>query len=266
MRYFRLISIFVLFFGGAFLFVEAGESSRKDYLELFKQHPNLIPYQGNASQGEIEVILDESKMAEIEKATGRDVGIMKQDKYWLWVNDACLFPNGREGVYGRILWVKALESCPDVAVMPVTKENKFVLNCNFRHATRSWEVELPRGLVNIGEDAEAAAKREAIEETGMVIDKLLLLGEMAPDSGVISSVVPIYLAKVVEQQSAHHEDSEAIEETLFLSISEIKEGFKKGYYDWVIRGESKRVYFRDPFLSYAILMYELKILASETKQ
>lgn len=236
----------------------ASEISRQNYLELIKCYPHLIQPTGDFSKGEIQVVLDPDKMAEIEKSTARDVGVVMKDKYWLWINDACIFPNGNTGVYGRILWVKALESSPGVAVMPVLPDGKIVLNCNFRHSTRSWEIELPRGIVNSGEELEAAARRETMEETGMVVDELYLLGEIPPDTGITSTVVPIFAAKVKNRQDSQQEDTEAIEEILALSINEIKKAFLQGYYECTIRGISKRVPFRDPFLAYAILIYENK--------
>ena len=171
MKFFLKQTLFpsFLFFWGV---LQADEVSRHRYLELVKQYPHLVLPRGDATQGEIEILLNEEKMALIEKKLGRDVGVVKEDRYWIWINDACRFPSGNEGVYGRILWVRGLESpAQGVAVMPITSEGKIVLNCNFRHSTRSWEIELPRGLVNPGETAEDAAKREASEETGRSIVK-----------------------------------------------------------------------------------------------
>lgn len=242
---------------------QASEISRKEYLDLSKRYSNFIQPSGDASKGEIEIILDNDRMEAIEKATGREVGIIAQDNYWLWVNDACRFPNGNEGVYGRILWVNSLESSAGVVVMPILPDGKIVLNCNFRHATRSWEIELPRGRLESGESQEDAARRETMEETGMIIDCLTLLGEITPDSGVINTVNPIYMATVIEQHNAQHEDSEAIEEILSLTLNEIKLAFLNGYYICNIRGVEKKVAFRDPFLAYAILLYELRKAAVE---
>lgn len=251
-------SSFIFFLTSVSTLASAGETSRKHYLELLENSSQLIPLQGDHTKGEIEIVTDPQAMAAIEKETSREVGVVMRDKYWLWINDACIFPSGKKGVYGRILWVKSLEACPGVAVMPMTSEGKVILNCNFRHATRSWEIELPRGGVNAGEAPEAAAKRETIEETGMAIDNLILLGEIPPDSGLTNSIVPIYLAKVTSKQEAQPEDSEAIEEVLHLSVPEIKQAFLRGYYEHKIRGESKRIPFRDPFLAYAILLHDIR--------
>lgn len=259
MRVFYSFLFFLIFFCIKLLpFIEAGEASREEYLKLIKQYPTLIHSIGDYSKGEIQIIVDPKEMAAVEKSQAREVGVIKQDKYWLWINDACLFPNGSKGVYGRILWVKSLNSCPAVVVMPVTPTGKIIVICNFRHATRSWEIELPRGAINVGEAIEAAAKRETMEETGMLVDHLLLLGEMPPDTGLTNTIVPVFLAQVVDKQDSQQEESEAIEEILSLTVQEIKQAFLLGYYECSIRGIKKKIPFRDPFLAYALLLYELK--------
>jgi len=238
--------------------LHGSEKSREDYSALIKQYPQIIQPRGDSTKGEIEILTDPEKMAAIEKSQARDVGVVWRDKYWLWINDACRFPSGHEGIYARILWVKSLTGVPGVAVMPVLPNGKIVLNCNYRHATRSWEIELPRGIINVGETPETAAQREALEETGMVVDSLVRLGEIPPDSGVITSIIPIFMAKVVKQQSSNQEETEAIEEILALTKDEIKQAFARGYHLCKIRGEEKKVLFRDPFLSYAMLLSEIK--------
>lgn len=198
------------------------------------------------------------KIRDIESKVGHDVGLIHQDKYWIWLNDACKFPSGNEGVYGRILWTHALEiPFPGVAVMPMLPDGKIALNCNFRHATRSWEIELPRGLVEKGESIEEAAQREAAEETGMTVDQLNLLGKIPPDSGLTGTVVPVFMARVIDRQQAHPEENEAIEAIISLTIAEIKQAFVNGFYECLIKGKLQRVNFRDPFLAYALLLYEI---------
>lgn len=234
--------------------IGASEKSREDYLNLIKDHPHLIEPCGNASMGEIEILTDPDKMAAIEKRSARDVGVIWRDAYWIWINDACRFPNGHEGIYARMLWAKKLTMVPGVAVMPVLPDGKIVLNCNFRHATRSWEIELPRGGINIGETPEEAAQRESLEETGMVVESLVRLGEIPPDSGMASTLVPVFIALVTGKQNSRQEETEAIEGTLALTREEIKQAFINGYYMHPIRGVEKKVAFRDPFLAYAMLL------------
>lgn len=54
--------------------------------------------------------------------------------------------------------------------------------------------ELPSGHVDDGEMAEAAARRELLEETGMVCDRLELLGVLIPDVGRLLNRMWCYFA------------------------------------------------------------------------
>ncbi len=237
----------------------ASEASRQKYLMLIENHPEVVIPIGNATKGEIQILLEPNKIAAIEKATGRDVGVLKSDAHWIWINDACKFPDGNEGVIGRIL-AKNLHRYPGAAVLPVLANGKIVLNCEFRHSTRDWELEMPRGGVKQGESLEAAARREVFEETGMVIEQLTRLGEVTGDSGVTGMILPIFLGKITSAQKPERESSEAINQTVELSISEVEEAFVRGYIECIIEGEVRRVKARDPFLAYA-----LTILAKSKK-
>lgn len=231
----------------------ASETSRQEYLTLIQNHPEVVMPIGNSAKGEIQILLDPDRMAAIEKATGRDVGVLKSDAYWIWLNDACRFPDGREGVIGRIL-AKNLKRYPGAAVLPVLPDGKIVLNCEFRHSTRSWELEMPRGGVKPGESLEAAAFREVLEETGMIVEELVRLGEVTGDSGVTGMIIPIFMGKIINVQKPDRESSEAINQNLSLSITEIEEAFCKGYLECMIEGEIRRVNARDPFLAYALIL------------
>lgn len=242
---------FLLFFLCGYSGLIANEASRQEYLTLIQSHPEVVMPIGSAAKGEIEILLDPNKMTAIEEATGRDVGVLKSDSHWIWLNDACKFPDGREGVVGRIL-AKNLQRYPGAAVVPVLEDGKIVLNCEFRHSTRNWELEMPRGGVKPGESLEAAARREVLEETGMVVDQLIRLGEVTGDSGVTGMIIPIFMGIVADVQKPERESSEAINQTLTLSITEIEEAFSRGYIECRIEGETRRVNARDPFLAYAL--------------
>ena len=253
-----LLLSFVLFCSAAFA-VDDFDS----YFKYLDQYPNKLFPKGNAQEGEIEIILDKSKMEELQKKMNRKVGVVADDKYWLWINDAVKFPNGTFGIYGRILWKQSLEGTPGVAVMPILPNGKIVLIRNFRHATRSWEYELPRGGINKQETVEAAAAREVKEETGMGIDRLHSLGNVVTDSGITSTVIPVFLAHVISEGQTQHDDSEAIAGTEAFTVDEIKKGFIDGYLSVKIDGKTQNIPLRDAFLTFALFQADIRHLLNK---
>lgn len=231
---------------------------KESYFNYLKRYPKALGPSGNFLLGEIEIIEDVQKIKDIEQNTGRKVGVMAEDKYWIWLNDAVKFPNGKSGVYGRLIWKSSLNGVGGVVVLPVLPNGKVCLNRNFRHATRSWEYELPRGGIEENETIQEAAFREVREETGLIVDQLQFLGQINPDSGTTNTVVSVFLAKVLRQEEAQPEDSEAIAAIEAFSIEEIKNGFIAGYLSREVDGNQVHINLRDPFLAFALLQTELR--------
>jgi ADP-ribose pyrophosphatase len=257
----KVLLHFILFFLISIpSYAENQSHSLEKYLHYLDKYPDTLGPWGDSEKGEIEIIKDPKKIQEIECRTGRKIGVIAEDNYWIWINDAVRFPNGHESAYGRMLWRQSLFGTTGVAVMPILPNGKIVLNRNFRHATRSWEYELPRGGVNVGESVEAAARREVKEETGMVIEDLIFLGNIMPNSGSFNTVDPVFMAKVVRQEHPEQEDSEAIAAVEAFTVEEIKKGFKDGYLSVTIDGKVSHINLRDPFLAFAILQADLRDL------
>jgi ADP-ribose pyrophosphatase len=234
------------------------------YLELLGQYPEVLGPFGSASENEIEIVRDPKKIAEIQIQTGRPIGVVGWDKYWFWINDPVKFPSGAYGIYGRISLRRFLKKLPGgVCVMAMTSDGKIILNRNYRHATRSWEFELPRGGVEAGETQQEAAKRELQEETGMIVTDMFILGKMAPDAGVLANIVTVYFAKVTSHKTATPEEGEAIAAIHAFSIDEIKKGYLNGYIEVEEKGHTLKIPLRDPFLTFALFMYDLKCPHSE---
>lgn len=251
-----------------FCFTCVFASERGEYFHLLKDSKLGTPASSNA--GEIELVLDPNKIQEIEKlqkerllkkglslenaASFSHVGIVAEDTYWLFIRDAVIFPNGSYGTYNRLVWKNSLDGPTGCAVLPRDKEGKFYLVYNFRHATRSWEWELPRGARIKGETSEETAARELKEETGFLADSTVFLGNMTPDTGTLASVIPIFLVNCSKQGSASIEDGEAIEGVYGFSKEELYEGLKNGE----IVKEGKKGYLRDAFLTFALLQLEVR--------
>ena len=88
-----------------------------------------------------------------------------------------------------------IESSDWVNVIPVTPEGELVFIKQYRHGTAEITLEVPGGLVDPGETAAQAARREMREETGYDADELVYLGEVAPNPAIQNNVCCTYLAR-----------------------------------------------------------------------
>lgn len=237
------------------------------FATLFSDYLEKAP-RGDHRKGEIEIVTqpvesDAIQKTQIERLVRKGmsveeamessrIGIVAEDGYWIWQRDAVLFPSGAGGTYNRLIWKSGITGPVGVAVLPILQDGRFVLNVNFRHATRSWELEVPRGMRMEEESAEEAARRELKEETGLEVGEVIALGEMAPDSGVLSTVAPLFAGTVIGEGQSEVEFSEAIAGTKAFTMEELKEALKRGYIEIEPQG---KVFVRDSFLTFALFQY-----------
>lgn len=251
-----------------------GNQPLEEYFAYVKQ---LGQSTGKYREGEIEIVTDPAEISEIQKiqekrllkkgysqekaAEFSRIGIVNEDQYWIWLRDAVYFPKGVPGTYDRLLWRSELKGkFPGVAVLPVLPSGQIVLVLNYRHATRSWELELPRGGMEQRETLEEAAFRELKEETGLIASSVAFLGEIATDTGVHSSVIPVFIGKISAQAESTPEYSEAIAGVISFTKEELKKGLVQGYLEVSIQGTKRQVPLRDAFLTFALLQAECRQL------
>lgn len=70
---------------------------------------------------------------------------------------------------------EVVEHRPAVAIVPVDSENNVLLVRQYRHPAKSDLLEVPAGIIEIGEEPEIAAIRELQEEVGYTSRNLRLL-------------------------------------------------------------------------------------------
>ena len=258
-----------------FTFSLHAEDHVETYLKFLTEHQAVLGKKGNFKEGEIEVVTDTLRIRDVEKLQkarclkkgmseedailASKIGLISEDLYWIFIRDAVIFPTGAEGSYNRMIKKCSLDNGPaGVAILPLLPEGRIAAIVAFRHATRVWELEIPRGDRQPLEPIEVALKRELEEETGFYTSESIYLGDMAPDPGMASSIVPIYLAKVDKQGLSNQDYSEAILGVRTFTIAEIKEALVKGYLDLDVKGKQEKVYVRDSFLTYALFLAECR--------
>jgi ADP-ribose pyrophosphatase len=178
-----------------------------------------------------EILLEDHLIdrAQREALTSRDaeglstsdtrVGVLADDPYLLVLRDAVRFADGRYGLYNRLI-VPA-----GAAILPVIGDSIALLH-RFRHGTRQWHIEAPRGSFSgIGTRIEEA-ERELLEEIGAKPVELIDLGELHSTTGVFDELHQLYLAKIVSVGSPDRH--EAIESIRVLPIPTVEELIASG--------------------------------------
>ncbi|PSJ29642.1 NUDIX hydrolase [Streptosporangium nondiastaticum] len=121
------------------------------------------------------------------------VGVVYADRFVTLVRDAVRFPGGALGLYIRMLSTAA---SPGAVVLPLTTTGDIVLVEHYRHATRSWHWEVPRGMGAPGATGAESAARELAEEIGAEATEWISLGRLHPDSGLLGDHVELFAARI----------------------------------------------------------------------
>ena len=193
-------------------------SDYAEYLALVDAFPDLFK---NPPDAGFKILLND---AEIKKAArdaatrlrteGKpdewaEVGVAFKDQYTLILRDAVRYPDGSLGTY-----IRSISPVPGVVILPVWQQQILVIK-HFRHATRTWHLEIPRGYGS-SMDTLASARRELAEEIDASGVTWTELGQTYPDTGATNSIVALFYAEV--QSYGQPDRKEAISEILPTSI------------------------------------------------
>jgi len=173
-----------------------------EYLTFAKNHPKLFI---NPSQGGFTILLTEDEIRQVEQSLEEklnakglptewaQVGIVYQDQYGMILRDAVRFPGGALGTYIR--FIGNVDSGPSAIVLPLY-QGQVLLVRRFRHATRTWHLEIPIGLGVKGLSGEENARRELAKEIGATISHLILIGKLEEGPGSTANPAELFFVNV----------------------------------------------------------------------
>jgi ADP-ribose pyrophosphatase len=176
----------------------------------------------------IELLLDPSDVAAAERAAAETLaaeglptdwagtGVVYHDQYVLLLRDAVRMPSGRLGTY-----LRSIDTGFGYGVVVLPRYgDEVVLVRHFRHSTRRWHLEIPRGFGTASATPEEDVRRELAEEIGVGPRRLESLGVMHPDTGVQGAAVHLFYAEIAEAPRAADAE-EGIEEVRLVSPGEL---------------------------------------------
>lgn len=150
-----------------------------------------------------------------------EIGVVFDDPSIIILRDLVEFPGGHRNGYIRIYNRAHLEDgAAGVVVLPV-KEDKLLLIRHYRHATRSWHWEIPRGFGQAGVPAETQALHEVKEEIEGEVETLLSLGILYNNTGLEGNPIHLFLARLAAL--GQMEAEEAIQAYRWVSVAELEQ-------------------------------------------
>jgi len=212
-------------------------------LDYLSRIPEKVHYKGDHTRGEIEIVEYAETIAEIANERRHhlessnllnytneadEVGIVFEDEYIIVVRDPVIFPSEKMGTYLRIFE----RSCPDgiagVVMLPV-RDDLIYLREIFRHATRQWELECPRGSMSKGLSPLEAAQEEISEELGLDIKDIHELGTVNPNTGLLVGPAKAYYVMLGPgEPHPHPEEEEALRKIVALTLEQVMEKIRAG--------------------------------------
>ncbi len=125
---------------------------------------------------------------------------------WIHVReDEVVQPDGKPGIYGVVHFKNTA-----IGVLPIDEDDKICLVGQYRYTIDSYSWEIPEGGCAEGEDYLDAAKRELIEETGMVAAHWTKLGSSHLSNSVSDELAIFYLATGLTRGTPNPEGTEQL--------------------------------------------------------
>jgi len=144
------------------------------------------------------------------------------------------------GVSGKYIIMNAR----DWAIVIAKKQDKFLMVKQWRHGEKALSVEFPGGVIDEGEEPEAAAKRELLEETGCIAGKLTKLGTVNPNPALFSNHVHVYLAEDLTETGKQQLDHDEFINCLELTEDEVLAGMGNAEFPHALMGTAMCFYLK----------------------
>jgi 8-oxo-dGTP pyrophosphatase MutT (NUDIX family) len=115
-------------------------------------------------------------------------------------------PSGGKGIYGKIHFKNQA-----IGILPLDSDLNTYLVGQYRYTLDAYSWEIPEGGGAMGEDPLEAAKRELLEETGLMAADWTVLQEVHLSNSVSDEFGYVYLARDLTAGTAAPEETEQLQ-------------------------------------------------------
>jgi ADP-ribose pyrophosphatase len=199
-----------------------------DYFELIKKAPYLF----DNTNALLNIVFDDKTILDWESRRKEElrqrslplewakIGVLLDDPYNVLIRDLVKFPNGEMYGYIRSVAAASLKGGRGAVILP-EYQGKILLLHQYRHPTRQWHYEVPRGYGEPNTPSDENARKEVEEETGGKVAELVSLGEFYNNTGYETASVALFYAKLASVGAP--EINEGIESFVWLTVKELEE-------------------------------------------
>ena len=118
-----------------------------------------------------------------------------------------------------------------VNIVPITEDGDVVFIRQFRHGSEKITLEIPGGMIDPGEDPQAAAVRECLEESGYEAGPVESLGVLNPNPAIFPNRLHTFLARVCRAIADIANTSTEHTEVVLLPLKELPLRMQNGEID-----------------------------------
>lgn len=142
---------------------------------------------------------------------------------WMKVReDKIVHPNGEEGIYSVV------DIAPGIFAVALTDKNEIYMIKQLRYTTGIDSWELPGGGHKEGDKYEETARRELLEEAGLVAEEWYHVGRCQPLNGSASQIDQVFVAKRLKKAKAKYQKEEGISNVKKFAIPKVLKMIKSG--------------------------------------
>ncbi|PWG66694.1 NUDIX hydrolase [Bifidobacterium callitrichidarum] len=123
--------------------------------------------------------------------SGDQIRVWSEPRFHVSVWKQNIRADGRDFLYH---YAGFATSVPGVVIVPINDHGETLLAWHYRPANHTWSLELPRGAGEESETPEKTAQRELMEETGLEPHRLVEIGRIHADGGILQDDVRIVVA------------------------------------------------------------------------